>query len=289
MTFGLIGNHYWKHICTLKRQLGDRGHRAIFVLPTYFPQYYLSTVGTNCVRLDHIDLSHLDGCYVGLIETRQRFFRGKFSKAIWLSLRERYLEFARCEIENLSFQMSLLLMLANICPCINDPRSLLQARLRLATLRKLQAGGIPVADFGITNQPAPGSHLSKCIRIEEEACYDVPCFPRQLQHCLRLVHRDGGEMWKVMGVARKASQRMVVSSGSSERVEPTPSEARDLVGRILEILNLEVAQVDFIRTNSQSRVVDIHPMPDWSAFEEITGEPVSDLIAQLMIQSGGAK
>ncbi len=289
MTFGLIGSHYWKHICTLKRELVDRGHKAFIILPTYFPQYYLATVSKATITLDHIELLDLDGFYVGLLETRERFFRGRFGKSIWLALRHRYLEFAKCEIENLSLQLSLLLMLGDMLPCVNSPYSLLLTRLRVASLRKLEANGIPVADLLITNDPAEDARVSKCVRVEEDNVLDVPCFPRCLESCLRLIQSGAAEIWKVMGIRHQKIRKMIVADGNLERQEPIPSQVSELVERILKTLDLQLAQVDFIKVDSEVRVGDVHPMPDWTSFEEATGEPISAQVAELLVQSGGAR
>jgi len=292
--FGLIGNHYSTSLCLIKRAAEDRGIRAIFCSPLAFPRYALSTIAQEGIELDHIKLLDFDCFYIDILDHRNGFFRGYFGKDIWISLQQRYQDFAKEEMENKSYQLLLLLLLSDLRPCVNHPKRLLLTRLRPTTLFNLRRNGIPVADFRITSngssqvEERAGAGLAR-IRIEEERCYDVPCFPRTLRGCLSVETTTPEQTWEVVSVIGYEG-KSIIERGDSARIRrPKPDDIREICQDVLSTLGLDVASIKFAREKGDLKVFDVNPFPDIATFEEATGEPISEAIVDRMIERSGIK
>ncbi len=293
-SFGLIGSPYSTSLCLIKRAAEDRGIRAVFSSPLAFPRYALSTIAQEGIHLDHIKLLDFDCFYIDILEHRNGFFRGYFGKDIWLSLQQRYQDFAKEEVENKCYQLSLLLLLGDLKPCVNHPKRLLFARLRPTTLFNLKRNGIPVVDFRITAnessqaKPKPGTSLAR-IRIEEERCYDVPCFPRTLRRCVSvetIMPEQTGEVISVIGYEGKS----IVERKDSARIrKPMPDDIKQICQAVLNTLGLDVASIQFAKEKGELKVLNVSPFPDVASFEEATDEPISEAIVDTMIERSGIK
>lgn len=287
--FGLIGSPYSDSICLIKRAAQDRGYSAKFLSPLAFPRYSISTTSPNELLLDHTDLMDLDCFYIDLLEHRCGFFRGYFDKQTWISLQNRYEGFAKEEVENSAYQVSFLLTLGEIKPCINAPRTLLVTRLRPPTLVRLKSAGIPVADFTIVQSDINQSEWqsqadSLRIRIEEERCYDVPCFPRELVTCPRIEIAKTGKTWQAVCVVGCACNYAIEKEDMVQSRVVQSEDMRRICQSVLNALGLDVASIELGRFDNQLKVLDVNPFPDLSLFEAVTQEPISQVIVDRMIE-----
>lgn len=285
--FGLIGNPYSDSICLIKRAAEDRGYSAKLLSPLAFPRYSISTASPKQLLLDHTDLMALDCFYIDLLEHRSGFFRGYFDKETWISLQTRYENFAKEEVENRAYQLSFLLTLGDLKPCINPPQKLLITRLRPATLVRLKSAGIPVADFAIVESDSNQSQSqanSLRIRIEEERCYDVPCFPRQLLTCPRIELVKTRKTWHAVCVLGYPCNYAIEKEDRVQRRIVQSNDMRGICQSVLKALGLDVASIELGRFGNQLMVLDVNPFPDLSLFEDVTQEPISQAIVDRMLE-----
>ena len=324
MRVGLAGSRASTDLKILKREIEDRGHTATIFNPRKFPQYALSSLssmgspgasgapGTLGATHDHLDLLGLDALYIGDLEGRDRFFRGYFDRDIWAALRKRYLDFACSEVDSLAFQMSLMLALAGGVPTVNGPAAIVATRLRPHTIWKIARAGIPVWPFEIGARGESienaGGPCVRRIRAAEEACYDVPCFPRELKHTLSLVGEAPTAIVRTIAVGgwnRMVEQGPPVGRGGGRRGDfraagavlveerghrtaaPPPPGVNETARRLLELFGLAVAEVDFAPMDGGFRVIGISAFPRLAEFEETTGERVGAMVAEVLMTAGG--
>jgi hypothetical protein len=304
MRVGLIGSQSSPDLGALKREIEDRGHNAVFINLRKFPQYAMSMLGRSSgappmgsgLSFDHIDLLDFACFYLHDFEGRDRFFRGSFGEDIWAALRERYLDYAGCEVDNLAFQMSLVRCLADERPMINTPRSLWASRLRPYIYFKLTRAGIPVPPYAITTRgfeedaslPRDAS-LAKRIRIAEDYSYDVPCFPRDLENTLAFEIAKPNRHWRLLAIRECEPSKMIGVEDASTRSAAVPNEATEVAKRVLHALDLELAELHISADANSFAVFDVLPCPRVSEFEEVTGEKLSGSVADRLLWLGGSK
>jgi hypothetical protein len=248
----------------------------------------LSSFQRASARFNHLDLLELDAFYIGEFETRNRFFRGIFDKDIWMTLRERYIDFAGAERDNVEYQISLLTALSRRKPFVNEPESYVKARLRPAVLFRLGAAGLPAADPVVEIAGGQDQTSYMRVRIEEDETYDVPCFPRNLEGCAGLRIDDGGDRIRVIGLKGEGLSTSVVEAGGGVRVEEAGEDLVSLTAAILDTLSLETAEVHFIRHAGDIRITEVLPAPHVAEFEDLTGEAISGRIAGRLLSRGGS-
>lgn len=286
MRVGLVGSTLSADLGVLKREIEDRGHKAAIFNPRKAPEYALAAIGTcgatATLAFDHRNLVDFDSLYIGDLEGRDRFFRGYFEKDIWMSLRQRYLNFAAAEVDALAFQLSLVLLAADRVPTVNSPASIVATRLRPSVLWKARRAGIPVWPFeiregaalgaipgvdsgavpGAAPSAAPGGQsettpsaapLAMRMRAVEEARIDVPCFPREMKHTLSLVAEAPRVAWRMIAVAGARTGKMIVTEAGKKRVAAAPAEAAVLGDRLLDLFGLAVAEVDLAPEGPSTR------------------------------------
>jgi len=301
MRVGLAGSRASADLKVLKREIEDLGHNAVIFNPRKFPQYATGSLGAGgdeiCARTrghispsrcavatyDHLSLLDLDSLYIGDLEGRDAFFRGYFDRDIWAALRERYLEFASSEVDISAFQMSFLLAAAERLPTVNRPEAIMTTRLRPYALWKIARQGIAVWPFEIRR--ASGRR----VREAEDRCYDVPCFQRGLKHTLSLVGEAPARVWRavVAAGAHPATRKMIVDQGGHLTGAPAPTEVGDIASRLLGIFGLAVAEIELVPAEGKISVLGISAFPHLAEFEEVTGERVGALVAQVLTGSGG--
>lgn len=289
MIVGLAGSPLSADLGILKREIEDRGHKAVIFNLRKVPQYTFASIGasgsTTTLVCDHRDLTGVESLYIGDFEGRDRFFRGWFDKDIWVSLRDRYLDFAAAEVDALAFQMSLLVAAADRVPTVNSPASIVGTRLRPYVHWKIGRAGLPLWPFEI--RAASSAAFALRIRPGEEACYDVPCFPREMKHTLSLVARAPAVTWRMIAVAGAEPGSMVVTEADTKRAAAVPAEAAHLACRLLDLFALAVAEVHLAAEGSSPSVLDVRPFPRLAEFEEITSERSGALVAERLLEAGG--
>lgn len=328
MRVGLVGSALSEDLGVLKREIEDRGHQAVIANPRKAPEYTLAAIGmpgmargshggrpgaAPMLAFDHRDLAGFDSLYIGDLEGRDRFFRGYFDKEIWVSLRERYLNFAAAEVDAQAFQLSLLLAAAETVPTVNSAESILATRLRPYVQWKARRAGLPVWPFEITRGGAQDPSLRQRQLVSrlgaaEEARIDVPCFPRELKHTLSLVAEAPRVTWRIIAVRGAATSKMIVTEAGKRSVATAPAEAAALADRLLELFGLAVAEVrmaaespstqDSSAEGSQSdgpcgagrssgaaspSILDVSAFPRLAEFEETTGERAAALVAETLL------
>lgn len=289
MRVGLIGTPRTPELCLMKRRIEDRGHGAVFVNLREFPQYVLSSVDPSRFRLDHTGLLELDCFYLHDLEGRNRFFRGTFGKETWVALQERYTDFADSERENRIYQTSFLTALSRLRPFINQPREFLRASLRPLTLWRLASVGIAIADFGVDENPA-GEDCSRLrVRVGEEGVYDVPCFPRDADSCLGLDVCADRETLAIVALSGQSPVAAVARNGETRKSSGCGDDVAEIAGRVLDTLDLETAEIRLARGAEGVKIVEVLPAPALRDFEDVTGDPVSDRIAERLLAMGGSQ
>ena len=288
MMVGLVGSPRSSDLCLLKKRIEDRGHRAVFLNIREFPQYALSGFGGSSLRFDHLDLLDFDSFYLSEVEARSRFFRGMFDKDIWIALRERYIDFAESELHNLPFQVGLLVALSCKRPFINSPVSFLKVGLRASTLYRLAAAGLPTTGFVVERGKKANDPAYMRLRLAEESTYDVPCFPRTLEGCVGLKVEIGGEQVRVIGLKGARPLHSLVITGGNVRTEGTDKATSDLTEEILKTLQLETAEIRLARGTGGLTITEVLPAPHLAEFEEITGDVVSEKVAERLLSIGGS-
>jgi len=291
MKLGLVGGRRSPDLGCLKREIEDRGHKATIISPRRFPRYDLGLIASGgaegaSTRADHVDLAEFACFYIHEFDLRDRFFRGEFDRATWVSLRERYLEFSHSEPENLAFQMSLILSLGEARPAINPPRALLASRLRPWIFFRLARAGLPVAPYRLAPAASDGS-VSKRLRIGEDYYYDVPCFPMELEGVISLATGRPAEVWRILAVAQSEPAAKMIIENGAVRSASQPRDAGDLALGVLAALGLEVAEIQLAPYTGGLKVVDVIPSPRASEFEDVTGERHAGAIAERLLRLGG--
>ena len=288
MVVGLVGIPRALGLCLLKQRIEDRGHHASFVNIREFPQYALSGFDGSAFRFDHMDLLEFDCFYLDDLEGRNRFFRGIFGKDIWMELRERYIDFVESEGANVAYQISLLMALSSKRPFINSPRTFLQTRLRTSTLFSLAKAGLPTANIVVEEDRASDESAYLRIRFGEENTYDVPCFPRNFEGCVGLRACDSGDRLRIVVLRGERPSKVILDDGQSIRAGEAGREIGQLAADVLEVLGLETAEVSLVLSGNRFKIMEVLPTPDLAEFEDITGEPISDRIAERLLSMGGA-
>jgi hypothetical protein len=288
MMVGLVGSPRSPDLCLVKKRIEDRGHRAVFLNIREFPQYALSGFGQSSLRFDHLDLLEFDSFYLNEIEARNRFFRGIFDNDIWMTLRERYIDFAEAERHSLTYQIGLLTALSCRKPFINSPVNFLKASLRASTLFRLAAAGLPAAEIVVAAGGTQRDSTYMRLRLAEDEAYDVPCFPRNLEGCVGLVVNNAEEQARVIGVRGERPSRMVVATGGKVRAESTDETTAGLTEEVLGALHLETAEVCLARGAGGIRITEVLPAPHLAEFEEMTGESISEKVAERLLSIGGS-
>ncbi len=285
MKIGLIGSPYSRNLCLLKARIEDSGHKASFIDLRKFPQYTIGTCSHSSIEFDHDDLMDFDAFYLDYLEQRERFFRGRFDKKVWAALRERYTSFSQHEVENLAFQISLLMTIGAARPVINPITPLMANRLRPVVLSKLRAEGLSVASF--LSKPDLQNGTLRRIRIEEEECYDVPCFPRDLSRSTGIQIQASSPAFVLICTRGGSSNTMIVRNQDETHTKPTTTTLKRLCRSALELLSLEVAQFEVAPDHAGYTIIDVNPFTPIAKFEDQTGEQVSALIANRLIELGG--
>jgi len=288
MMIGLVGSPRSTDLCLLKKRIEDRGHRAVFLNIREFPQYALSGFNSPSLRFDHLDLLDFDSFYLSEVEARNRFFRGMFDKDIWITLRERYIDFARAELHNLPFQVGLLVALSCRRPFINSPVSFLKTGLRTWTLFRLAAAGLPTTGFVVEEGQKGNDSAYMRLRLAEDGTYDVPCFPRTLEGCVGLKVENAEEQVRVIGLRGDGPSRSLVKTGGNVRIESSDKTTADLTEEVLKTLELETAEVRLARGSGGIAITEVLPAPPLAEFEEVTGEAVSEKVAERLLSIGGS-
>jgi hypothetical protein len=288
MRIGLLGTEHSADLCVLKREIEDRGHDARFVNLRSMPQYVLSSMVGDSIAFDHCDLGDFDAFWLGELESRNRFFRGYFGKDIWVSLQERYTEFTRSETENLTFQLSLLLVLGHLRRVVNKPSAFIACRLRPSVLFTLSRAGIPTvrASIGLHGEPQDREAATR-IRLEEDYFCDVPCFPRTLEGCIGLKTEPAAEAWRILAVRECRPHRMILWREGSERGADQPGEAAELSAAVLDTLDLEIAEIRIKADGRTMRIADVSPAPRFSDFDRILGPDLTGSVARRLTATGG--
>ena len=289
MIIGLIGTEHSPDLCVLKREIEDGGHNARFVNLRSIPQYMLSSVAGDSIAVDHCDLCDFDGFWLGELESRNRFFRGYFGKDIWVSLRDRYAEFARSERENLTFQLSLLLSLGHVSHVVNKPAAFMACRLRPSVLLTLSRAGIPTVRTSLVREEEPQDVAATSrIRLEEDYFCDVPCFPRTLERCIGLKAEPAAEAWRILAVRGSRPHRMILRHEGIEQAADIPGEAEALTRPVLDTLDLEVAEIRINVDDGKPRVSDVSPAPRFSDFDRVVGPELTGSVARRLTAMGGS-
>lgn len=288
MTVGLVGSPRSPDLCLLKKRIEDRGHRAVFLYIREFPQYVLSGFGQSSLRFDHLDLLEFDSFYLNEIEARNRFFRGIFDKDIWMTLRERYIDFAEAERHSLTYQIGFLTALSCRRPFINSPMNFLKTRLRTSTLFRLAAAGLPAAGIVVEAGGTQSESTYMRLRLAEDDAYDVPCFPRTLDDCVGLKVSHAEEQVRVIGLRGERPSNSVVATDGNVRAEDTGEATAGLTEEVLDTLQLETAEVCLARGADGIMITEVLPAPHLAEFEEITGEVISEKVAERLLSIGGS-
>ena len=288
MKFGLIGIERSLDLCLLKRELEDRGHRAVFINIRKFPRYVTASITPMEINFKHLSLLDFDCFYLGELEIREGFFRGRFGKDIWMSLRDRYNQFLESEGDSLSFQLNLIMCLGEARPCVNRPFSLIRTRFRPSVCFLLNRSAIPTVPMVLGAAEDPEDiYASARIRVEEEVLYDVPCFPRDGLSCLSVRRKRPQEHWRTIAVKGAVPAKMVVRAEGQERAAPQPAEVTRTGQAVLNSLGLELAEIAMAPDGEGLAILDTRPFPRISGFEEITGENLAGVIADRLIAVGG--
>jgi hypothetical protein len=290
MRLGLFGIHRSPDLCLLKKRIEDLGHDATFLNLRAVPEYTLSSLTPSSTRLDHLELLDFDCFYLSEFEIRNRFFRGSFGREIWTSLRDRYLEFARSECDSLAYQAGFLLSLGRMKPFLNTPEAFLRNRLRSSVLFRLSQSGLPATPFSVGPAGEPGGASTALrIRTEEDHAYDVPSFPRELKGCVGMMVKVSQEEWRIIALRGYQPSRLLTVQNGTSTATQTPGEISNLAEQVLSALDLELAEIRLARNAPGFDVFDVRPVPEISGFEEVTGEEISNVIAERLLFLGGSR
>jgi hypothetical protein len=146
--------------------------------------------------------------------------------------------------------------------------------------------GLPATPIGVEGDGTPGESNALRIRFGEESTYDVPCFPRSFQGCIGLRSCDSGERIRAVALKGEPPSKVILSNGQSARAYEAGGEIGRLAGDVLGVLGLETAEICLIRGDEGFRIAEVLPAPGLAQFEDITGEVISDRIAERLLSMG---
>jgi hypothetical protein len=188
-TIGLFGDEYDECVGLLKARIEDAGRRARIINLRRFPGVTRATIDSTRVVCDGYDLLQMDAFYLREVSARDAFFHVRYTRSLWESLRERYIDFSAREEDAAAFARAIVEIVASQKPMVNEPRVYTCRRHLPYELDLLSRRGVRVAPFsaaavemeagGSSGKPRaePGAEAA-LLDLDEELAYDVYSFPK---------------------------------------------------------------------------------------------------------------
>lgn len=304
---GLIGQYDDPGLELLKRRIEDMGAEASFVDFWHFPKFAQTSMKSDALIYDGIDLTAMDAFYLRKLGYFSPLPQKQFTKEEWAAQYDKFNEHMTNEREVASLKESIIQMLCDLRPVINPYETAFFHKLKANQYWYLASHGLPVPEFIAGNdffelrdfasrarallKPLTGGFVRPCSPEDLEKSRDVlrhrpVILQKQIEGRMLRTFVLGG---RAVGTCEIVHDREDVDSRQSiiamEAFELTP-EQEAIPIKACGVLGMIFAGVDLMLERSSGRlfVLECNPAPQFRNFEAQAGIPISQALASYLVE-----
>ncbi len=298
MVIGLFGDEYDRCVGLLKQRIEDLGHKAIIINLKLLPRVTRATLDYERIICDGYNLFEMGSFYLREMGLRDPFFHVRYTKELWVALRQRYLSFTDDEIDNLFFAHNLLEILARKKAIVNPPQVYSHRHLMPFHFSFFAHHGISIPSFILgkpENLRPNGFEEQIPLNLDEERIWDVLSFPKGKEKGMRIWRRKiEGTIYKVIFLGnRLLNDALAFLTGKLEpnriRLKELPEEAKEIALKAAKIMEAKFAKVELLYSIKEGKVylLQVDPSPDLYELEKVYQLEITEPLALYLVDAAG--
>lgn len=294
-TIGLFGDEYDECIGLLKMRIEDAGHKARVINLRRFPGVTRATIDADRITHDGINLFEMDAFFLREMAVRDPFFHVQYTKELWATLRERYLDFSAHEADDISFLRAVVEIVAVSKPMVNAPRVYGYRRHMPFELDLLSRRGFSIPSFRVSLPIAGGdcgADESAILDLDEEMTCDVLTFPKGIEAWTQIARtRVEGANYTLIVVGEASLDRAIALPAGETQCRTVerkdlPRDVEETAVRAAGALGAEFAEVELRYSGTDGKVwlIKVDPAPYFAYWEKAFGLGISEPLAKYLIR-----